>query len=135
MVERSAEQLKHLELVEANVARMHEAATSMKRFAVVGFALGASMARYLKEPAIVGITVAAVVAFWVLDAKYLQAERSFRALYERTRGEVGGAAASFDLTPEARNVVPIEELGSWSTWLMYGPMLVLLAAIWFWADW
>ena len=135
MAGRTAEQLKHLELVQANVARMYEAATSMKRFAVVGFALGGSMARYLKEPAIVGFTVAVIVALWVLDAKYLQAERSFRALYERTRGEVGGAEASFDLTPETGKVVPIQELGNWSTWMLYGPMLVLLAAIWYWADW
>ena len=135
MAGRTAEQLKHLELVQANVARMHEAGTSMKRFAVVGFALGGSLARYLKEPPIVGFTVAVIVAFWVLDAKYLQVERSFRALYERTRGEVGGAAASFELTPETGKVVPIQELGSWSTWLLYGPMVVLLAALWFLADW
>ena len=135
MAERTAEQLKHLELVQANVARMHEAATSMKRFAAVGFALGGSMARYLNEPAIVGFTVAVIVAFWVLDAKYLQAERSFRALFERTRDEAGGAAASFELTPETGNVVPIKELASWSTWLLYGPMLVLLVAIWSQADW
>lgn len=71
MAGRTAEQIKHLELVQANVARMHEAATSMKRLAVVGFALGGSMARYLKEPAIIGFTVAVIFASWVLDAKYL----------------------------------------------------------------
>ena len=132
---RTVEQVKHLEMVQANVARMYEAATSMKRFAVVGFALGGSMARYLQESAIVGFTVAVIVALWVLDAKYLQTERSFRALYDRTRAEVGGQDASFDLTPETGKVVPLRELGSWSTLLLYGPMLVLLVVIWLWADW
>ena len=135
MVERTAEQVKHLELVQANISRMHEAATSMKRFAVVGFALGGSMARYLKEPAILGFTVAAIVAFWVLDAKYLQAERSFRDLYDRTRAEVGGKVASFELTPKIGGVVPTQGLKSWSTLLLYGPMLALLVVIWLWADW
>ena len=135
MPERTAEQIKHLELVQANVARMHEAATSMKRFAVVGFALGGSMARYLKEPAIIGFTVAVIFALWMLDAKYLQTERSFRALYDRTRGEAGGKEASFELTPDNGKVVPIGELRSWSTSLVYGPMLALLAVIWVWADW
>ena len=135
MAGRTVEQIKHLELVQANVARMHEAATSMKRFAVVGFALGGSMARYLKEPDIVGFTVAVIFALWVLDAKYLRAERSFRDLYDRTRGQVGGEEASFELTPDTGTVVPIRELGSWSTLLLYGPMLALLAVIWLWADW
>ena len=135
MPERTAEQIKHLELVQANVARMHEAAMSMKRFAVVGFALGGSMARYLKEPAIIGFTVAVIFALWMLDAKYLQAERSFRALYDRTRGEAGGQEASFELTPDNGKVVPIRELRSWSTFLVHGPMLALLAVIWLWADW
>ena len=135
MAERTAEQIKHLELVQANVARMHEAATSMKRFAVVGFALGGSMARYLKEPAIIGFTVVFIFALWVLDAKYLQAEGSFRRLYERTRSEVGGEKASFELTPDSRKVVPIRELGSWSTLLLYSPMLALLVVAWLWADW
>ena len=135
MAGRTVEQIKHLELVQANVARMHEAATSMKRFAVVGFGLGGSMARYLQEPAIIGFTVAVIATLWMLDAKYLQAERGFRALYERTRSEVGGQAASFEMTPETGKVVPVREFGSWSTWLLYAPMLALLVVIWLWADW
>ena len=134
MAGRTAEQLKHLELVQANVARMHEAGAAMKRFAVVSFALGGSMARYLKEPPIVGFTIAVIVAFWVLDAKYLQVERAFRVLYERIRSEVAGQTASFELNPEIRKVVPIKELWSWSTWLLYVPLFVLLTAFWFGAD-
>ena len=135
MAGRTAEQLKHLELVQENVARMHEAGAAMKRFAVVSFALGGSMARYFKEPPSAGFTVAVIVAFWVLDAKYLQVERAFRVLYERIRSEVAGQTASFDLTPEIRKVVPIKELWSWSTWLLYVPLFVLLTAFWFGADW
>ena len=93
------------------------------------------MARYFKEPPSAGFTVAVIVAFWVLDAKYLQVERAFRVLYERIRSEVAGQTASFDLTPEIRKVVPIKELWSWSTWLLYVPLFVLLTAFWFGTDW
>ena len=135
MGERNAEQLKHLEFVQANISRMHDASMSMKRFAIVALALGGSFSRYLQEPAILGFTMAAVIAFWMLDSKYLQVERSYRALYERTRVQRAGAPASFDLIPCASTVVPIGELSSWATYILYGPMLVLLAVIWLCADW
>ena len=135
MAERTAEQIKHLEMIQANIARMYEAATSMKRLSVLGFALGGSMARYLNEPAILGFTIAVIVTLWILDAKYLQTERSFRALYDQTRSEAAGQEASFVLTPEEGKVLPIREIFSWSTALLYAPMLILLAMIWILLDW
>ena len=97
---RTAEQLKHLELVQVNIARMHDASTSMKRFTVVAFALGGSLARYLHESDIVVFTMVVIIAFWMLDSKYLQMERSYRALYELVRIQPAGDPASFDLTPD-----------------------------------
>ena len=130
MKERTQEQIKHLEFLQAIIARMHDAATSMKRFSIVGFALGASIARYLKEPAILLFTAAAITALWLIDGKYLQTERAFRALYDGIRAEEPGKPASFDLTPAKPKMLPIRELFSWSTVLLYGPILGLLAIIW-----
>ena len=108
---------------------------SMKRFAIVALALGGSFSRYLQEPAILGFTMAAVIALWVLDSKYLQVERSYRALYERVRVQQPGAPASFDLMPPMSMIVPVRELWSWSTYILYGPIVVLLAVIWLCSDW
>ena len=99
MSERTAEQLKYLELVQANIARMHDASTSMKRFALVAFALGGSLARYLQDTTILGLMVVVIAAFWVLDSKYPQVEHGYRSLFEIVRAQPTGDEASFDLTP------------------------------------
>ena len=135
MDERTVEQLKHLEFVQANIARMHNASTSMKRFALVTFALGVSLARFLHDPTILGITVIVIASFYVLDSKYLQAENAFRNLYESVRTQRPGTATSFELTPNVPRLIPLPELVSWSTFLLYCPMLLLTALLWIGTDW
>ena len=130
MVERTIEQLKYLEFAQTNIARLHDAATSMKRFALVAFALGGSLARIVNEPDIFGLMGIAIATFFLLDAKYLQAERAFRDIYDRVRDEPPGTPASFDLTPTVPYWLPLREMGSWSTWLLYGPVLAILVALW-----
>ncbi len=130
MVERTAEQLKHLEFAQSNIARMHGASVSMKRFALAAFGIGGSLARVLNEPAILGITFVVVAAFFLIDAKYLQAERAFRTIYDNAREQPPGAPASFELTPAIQGVVPFKEFRSWSTWLLYGPILAILLLLW-----
>ena len=131
---RTADQLKHLEFVQANIARMHNASTSMKRFALAAFALGASLARFLQDPTILWVTFFVIASFYVLDSKYLQAEGAFRVLYDCVRCQQPATAASFDLTPDITKIVPVRELKSWSTYLLYGPMLVLLTVLWLRTD-
>lgn len=135
MAERTVEQLKYLEFVQGNIARMHDAATSMKRFALAAFALGGSLARFFHEPMIMAITFLTVSAFFLLDAKYLQAENAFRELHERIRKEPAGAPASFSLTPGIPEAIPIRELRSWSTRLLYGPILLVLAVLLCCLEW
>ena len=135
MKARTPEQIKHLELLQANIARMHDAARSMKQFAVVGFALGGSMARYLKEPTVILFTAALVIAFWLLDARYLQFERSFRMLYDQTRCEAAGERASFELTPPKVRFMGFRTLVSWTTSLLYVSLLALLVIAYSLADW
>ena len=132
MVERAPEQLKHLEFAQSNIARMHSAAASMKRFALAAFAIGASVARIVDESSIFGITMVVVAAFFLIDAKYLQAERAFRRIYDGIRVLPPDAPATFDLTPASQDVVPFRELGSWSTWLLYGLILAILLGLWLW---
>ena len=134
-VGRTTEQLKHLEFVQQNIARMHNASTYMKRLALVIFVMGASLARFLHDPTILGITSFVIASFYVLDSKYLQAERAFRFLYKDVRNEPAGAAATFDLTPDIKCLVPFCELRSWSTFLLYPPILLLLFLLWVGTDW
>ena len=135
MDKRSDEQLKYLEFLQKNIARLHEAATSMKRFSVVAVAIGGSLARYLLEPSILDFTIVIVFAFWLMDSKYLQAERAFIALFNFAKDQPAGARASFDMTPKPMNIFPTKELRNWSTFLLYTPILALLIVVRFWFDW
>ena len=135
MSERTTEQLKYLELVQVNIARMHDASTSMKRFALVAFALGGSLARYLQDTTILGLMMVVIAAFWVLDSKYLQVEHGYRSLFEIVRAQPTGDESSFDLTPSPGTAIPLRELWSWSTCVLYGPLILLLAVVWICADW
>ena len=76
-----------------------------------------------------------IVSFYVLDSKYLQAEKAFRALYDCVRGQEPGSPTSFDLTPNIKGIVPVRELKSWSTYLLYGPILLLLTVLWLSTEW
>ena len=135
MDQRTNEQLTYLELLQRNIARLHEAATSMKRFAVVAFALGGSLARYLVEPGILYFTMVIIFAFWLMDSKYLQAERAFIDIFNVAKDHPVDAKASFNMTPGPMNVIPIREFLSWSTFLLYLPMLVLLFVVRFFFGW
>ena len=135
MSERTTEQLTYLELLQANIARMHDASTSMKRFAVVAFALGGSLARYLQDTTILALTMAVIVAFWALDSKYLQVERGYRSLFDLVRAQPAGEEASFDLTPSLGTAIPLREFWSWSTYVLYGPLVLLLAVVWLCTNW
>lgn len=132
---RTQEQLKYLEFAQANIARMHDAATSMKRFALAAFALGGSLARFLDEPLIILLTLIVVAGFFILDAKHLQTERAFIAIYNRVKDEPAGASASFDLTPVIPRLIPVREFASWSTWILYVPIIVILLVLWAFIDW
>jgi len=83
----SAEQrIKHLEMIQANIARMAQNSFVLKGWAVT---LTAALLVLAAEPD--KITGAASLyflpafVFWLLDAYYLCLERRFRGLYERAR--------------------------------------------------
>src|SRR4051812_13165476 len=77
--------IKHLELVQAVVARLAGSSFLVKGWAVtittalVGFAVSQNESR------LAWIAIAPVLLFWWLDAYYLWAERLFRGLHEQVR--------------------------------------------------
>ena len=135
MSKNTEDRLKHLEFVQSIIARMHEASISMKRFAITSFALGGALARYLQDSVIVFLTMVVVIAFWVLDAKYLRVEREYRTLYDCVRVQPNTKPVSFDLKPVSNGRILVWELFSWFTFILYVPLIILLAALWLYADW
>lgn len=79
---------KHLEFVQANIARMNQRSFQMKGWAitVVTALLALYAASIVPESGqgnnvFIYVAIAPTVIFWFLDSFYLQQERKFRGLY------------------------------------------------------
>ena len=71
-----------------------------------------------------------VIAFWMMDARYLHLERCYVKLHDQIVG--GAPVRPFDLNyrPYASNVDSVWRIAwSWSVGLFYGPLLALMAAL------
>ena len=71
-----------------------------------------------------------VIAFWIMDARYLHLERCYVKLHDEIVG--GAPVRSFDLSyrPYASKVDSVWRIArSWSVGLFYGPLLALMAAL------
>lgn len=81
----SDERIKHMEMVQAVVARLGGNGFVVKGWAitVAGAFQGFSVTRENGWLAAVGILP--TVLFWFLDASFLRSERAFRVLFERAR--------------------------------------------------
>lgn len=80
-----ADRIKHMEMVQAVVARLGGNGFVVKGWAitVAGAFQGFSVTRENGWLALVGILP--TVLFWFLDASFLRSERAFRVLFERVR--------------------------------------------------
>lgn len=79
--------IKHLEFIQANIARMNQCSFNMKGWAIA--ILSALLAVYATSIGDDGkgnalfilIAVVPTILFWFLDTYYLQQERKFRGIY------------------------------------------------------
>jgi hypothetical protein len=129
----SANQIKHLEMIQAVIARLGNDGFLVKGWTVtvvgafLGFAVNDS------DATLALASVVPAVAFWSLDTYFLRSERLFRELYERVRsGEHDGEAFSMGATtPEFVESLGTSEIKSWWAtflrpvlWRFYGGLAV-----------
>ena len=120
--------LEHLKLIGSVIDRMASNSLRLKEWfitvvsAVVGFCFTKS------EPRLLIVAGGVLLAFWVLDAYYLQQERKFRDLYAAIvePGNVFIPAFSMDVSAMRPKQSFFKALfGSWSTFGFYGIVLVI----------
>ena len=82
---------KHLEFIQASITRMNQCSFQMKGWAIT--IVCALMAVYIATMVenignyfYIGLSIAATVLFWVLDAYYLSREKRFIGIYEDVAG-------------------------------------------------
>lgn len=136
-------QIKHLEMIQAVVARLGSNGFLIKGWAVTvaGIFLGFAVNREKWGLALAG--AAPTVLFWLLDASFLRNERLFRDLFDRVRkGEenpfyMGATAPQYveRIKSEVKSGARADNIGSrWRTlWrealvLFYGSILIACVA-------
>lgn len=76
------ENIKHLEMIEGAVERMASNSFQLKGWAVTLVALIGGLASKGSDRRFLLLAFIPLIAFWFLDAYYLQLERKYRVLYQ-----------------------------------------------------
>lgn len=120
----------HLQMIQGVIDRISQCSFQLKGWAVT---LAAALEIFLKgEAASAYLFVPAlpVVAFWLLDARFLRQERMFRALYDNVRTKTGPADFSMETTAFLHAVPSfLATAGSVTSFGFYGPVLIVLAIL------
>lgn len=129
----SDDQRKHLELIQAIVARLSASSAAAKGWTLTVAGAGFGFSSIQREWYLALLATGAVVAFSILDASYLTEERRFRCLYEAARKcEID--VYSMDKDAYASRYSKPDTYFSWSVVGFYGPLVgvgyvVLLVAL------
>ena len=135
-----AGRVKHLEFIQAIIARLGNDAFLVKGWAVTvtGILLGFAVSQ--EDGWLAAVSAVPTLAFWGLDTYFLRAERLFRALYEATRAGLLEAPPFFMAATEAAFVAAARKrdpaAGSWlktatrpTLWIFYTALLVAAALV------
>lgn len=121
--------VKHLDYVEAVVTRLAGQSAALKGQCVTVTTAICGFAATLKMPVIIWIAALPILTFAWLDAKYLNEERLFRALYETVRTGDWASAPTFEMKTDRSKSSVWSTLFSWSVFGFYGPVALVAAAL------
>ncbi|MFF1353365.1 hypothetical protein [Streptomyces sp. NPDC058297] len=114
-------QIRHLELIQAVVARMGNNSFLIKGWALtlMGALLAFAAGNASRTVAATGFVP--IVAFWLLDGYFLYKERLFRRLYDKVRRPGGDIEPfSLDASGGAERAGALRAAGSLTVALFYG---------------
>lgn len=93
------QQVKHLEMVQAVIARLGNDSFVVKGWAVTLATVLFGLSVNAKRPGLAAVAVVPTLMFWILDTYYLRSERLFRVFYEHVRtGRAGATHLKMDAT-------------------------------------
>ena len=111
--------VEHLNMIQSVISRMANNSLQAKCWclAIVGAAI------VLSRSTIIIACVLPVVLFCYLDVRYLSLERSYRNLYDEVRVK---SEDEIDFSLETKKVSEWKTFRSWSVWLFYVSMVLLM---------
>ena len=132
MAEDNQQSVEHLKLVQGVVARMAGNSAQMKAWAVSLVTAAFIFSGLSEDPhwliALGGCIP--VIAFWTMDAKYLQLERCYVKLYEAVVKGAPVKPFELDYRPYIGAVDAVWRIAlSWSVFRFYGALLVVMLAL------
>jgi hypothetical protein len=102
----ASQRIQHLEMIQAVVSRLANEAALIRGWALTVAAAFYGYAAQAADWPVAAVGLLPVIAFWVLNAYYLRAERQYRSLYARVRSH---DAAVVPFSMDARK----EKVHSW----------------------
>ena len=122
--------VKHLEMVQAVVARMAGNGAALKNWCITVTTAVCGFAITLQRPFVALLALLPIMIFALLDAQYLRGERRFRALFDRVRREDWGQLPSFEIgLKDVPRIAYWRVLGSWSIMVFYAPLAFAVAVV------
>lgn len=115
--------LGHLNIVQGIIGRLAGYSATVKNFSITLAAAAVAVNLSEDQNGLLGIAIAAVGLFMVIDAYYLAQEKAFRDLYDEIATRPLSEAA--DLRIDRHNLQPLRALRSFSVWGFYLPQLVV----------
>jgi hypothetical protein len=119
--------LKHLEFIQAVIARLATNSFLFKGWAITIAAALSAFAAVDSKRVLLAITLVSTVMFWALDGYYLRLERCFRNLYQTVASK---SEADIDFAMEPDRTHPLRQ---WITvcvsrphlWFFYGTLILI----------
>lgn len=112
----------HLNMIQSVITRMASNSLQVKCWCITIV----SATIILSRSSIIATCVLPVLLFFCLDVRYLSLEKAYRDLYDEVRKKDD---SSIDFSMEYKPVSKMKALRSWSIWLFYPPMALLLIAV------
>lgn len=116
--------VKHLEMVQAVVARMAGQGAALKNYCLTLTTAVAGFAITLGHPIAVLTALLPIAIFALLDAQYLRLERHFRGRFDAIRKEKWSVRPNFEISADNFQVGYWDALISWSIGYFYVPLAV-----------
>jgi hypothetical protein len=122
----TAEQIKHLEFIQAVVARLGNGSFLIKGWTLTLVAAFFGLSTDKLSWRLAATALVPIIGFWLLDAYFLRQERLFRRLYDDVR-VLGGSVPPFsmDTRPYAAEVKSLRVATSMTMVSVYGTLIVL----------
>ncbi|MDY0144035.1 MAG: hypothetical protein RBR97_19310 [Bacteroidales bacterium] len=138
-MEYNDDQRLHLEFVENTITRLGGNSFNLKGWCITIVAAFLAIYADKGNPIFLYVAIAPTVLFWILDAKYLRAERQYRRLYSdlTTGNNLKISKYSMDASKYIDGNCKFLKImfWSWSITLLYVVIIVILISLGLLTDW